>query len=180
MARLDWNISDKHRLMLRYNHIHTDNDNNVKGGSLGLGHPVSIYSQSFSGSTWKQIDNVYSLTAELNSRLNASMTNKLTAGFTFNDANNRESDADFPTIDIMKPDDAGTLRPFMNAGYDQHSWNNGINEKSWNITDNFTWSLDDHFLSFGAAFESVVASNCYMRYGAGYYRYASYDDFVNK
>ena len=180
MARLDWNISDKHRLMLRYNHIHTDNDNNVKGGSLGLGHPVSIYSQSFSGSTWKQIDNVYSLTAELNSRLNASMTNKLTAGFTFNDANNRECDADFPTIDIMKPDDAGTLRPFMNAGYDQHSWNNGINEKSWNITDNFTWSLDDHFLSFGAAFESVVASNCYMRYGAGYYRYASYDDFVNK
>ena len=38
----------------------------------------------------------------------------------------------------------------------------------------------NHNLTLGASFESQNVSNCYMRYGAGYYRYNSYEDFVNK
>ena len=180
LARLDWNISDRHHAMLRYNYTGMKTDNNVSGGALGLGAPVSNLSQSFRGSTWVRKDNVHSLTAEVNSRFSSTINNVLRAGFTFNDANNRESDAAFPTIDILKPDAAGVNRPFMNAGYEQHAYLNGINEKSWNIVDNLTMSLGNHFVTLGAAFESTTASNCYMRYGAGYYRYNSYDDFLQK
>lgn len=181
LSRIDWNIDDRHHLMVRYNQVNTKKDNNVVGASLGLGqHPTSIYSQTFRNSTWKSIDNVYSLSAELNSNLGKGMSNVLRASFTFNDANNRECNGDFPTVDILKEDDGGTPRAWMNAGYDQHAWRNGIKEKSWNVTDHFTLSLHRHQLSMGAAFESTTASNCYMRYGAGYYRYASYEDFVNK
>ena len=180
LTRIDWNISERHHLMLRYNFTGMETDNNVSGGALGLGAPVSNLSQSFRGSTWQRKDNVHSLTAEINSHFGDNMNNVLRAGFTFNDANNRESDANFPTIDILKPDEAGTNRPFMNAGYEQHAYNNGVKEKSWNVVDNFNISLGKHFLTVGAGFESTTASNCYMRYGAGYYRYKSYDDFVNK
>ena len=182
MTRIDWNINQNHKLMVRYNQVNTSKDNNITSPGLGCNDGrTSIYSQIFRGSTWAQKDNVYSLTAELNSRLGDNMNNKLLASFTFNDANNRECDANFPTIEIMKTYDGdGQLHNYMTAGYDPNAWNNGIKEKSWNVVDNFTMSVDNHFLTFGGAFEAITSDNCYMKYGAGYYRYASYDDFLNK
>lgn len=181
MARVDWNITDNHRLMLRYNYTGQGRDNNLVGSALSIdGGPVGRYSMSFRNSTWQQLDNVSSLTAELNSRFSPVMTNQLLAGFTFNDGNKRECNGDFPTVDIMKADETGTNRAFMNAGYEQHAWNNGIREKVWNITDNLSVHLGNHNLTFGASFEVQNLSNCYMRYGAGYYRYNTYEDFVNK
>lgn len=181
MARVDWNISDHHQLMLRYNYSGQAKDKNLVGAALDIsGLPVSRYSMSFRNSTWKQLDNVSSLTAELNSRFGTRMNNQLLASFTFNDANKRECNGDFPTVDIMKPDESGTNRAFMNAGYDQHAWRNGIQEKVWSVTDNLSIYLGNHNLMVGASFESQNVANCYMRYGAGYYRYNSYEDFVNR
>lgn len=181
MARVDWNISERHRLMLRYNYTGQEKDKNLLGAALNInGGPVSRYSMTFRNSTWKQLDNVSSFTAELNSRFSNNINNQLLASFTFNDGNKRECNGDFPTVDIMKPDEGGTNRAFMNAGYEQHAWRNGIQEKVWSITDNLSVHLGNHNLMLGASFESQKVSNCYMRYGAGYYRYKSYDDFVNK
>ena len=181
MARLDWNITDNHRFMLRYNYTGQKKDNNLVGAALNIsGAPVSRYSMSFRNSTWKQLDNVSSLTAELNSRFSSTVNNQLLASFTFNDGNKRECNGDFPTVDIMKPDETGTNRAFMNAGYEQHAWKNGITERVWSITDNLSIHVGNHNMTLGASFESQNVSNCYMRYGAGYYRYNSYEDFVNK
>lgn len=181
VARLDWNIADHHKLMLRYNLTSQEQQNNVVGPALGInGAPVSIYSMTFRNSTWKQTNSVNSLTAELNSRFGAMVSNKLLVSYTFNDGNKRECNGDFPTVDIMKPDATGTNRAFMNAGYDQHAWRNGITEKVWAVTDNVSVLAGSHSLTAGISFESQNVSNCYMRYGAGYYRYASYDDFLNK
>lgn len=181
LARIDWNINNRHKLMLRYNYVYSEKDNNVVGTALGIsGSPTSIYSMTFRNSTWKQINSINSLTAEINSRLSNNMNNSFLASFTFNDGNKRKCNGDFPTVDIMKPDDGGTNRAFMNAGYDQHAWHNGITEKVWSVTDNFFYNAGNHHLTAGISFESIHASNCYMRYGAGYYRYKSYDDFVNQ
>ncbi len=183
LARVDWNINKRHKLMLRYNYVSNEKDNNVVGAALDdrdIGNPVSAYSMTFRNSTWKQINRVNSLTAELNSRLSNQLSNTLLASFTFNDGNKRECNGEFPTIDIMKQDDSGTNRAYMNTGYDQHAWHNGITEKVWNVTDNLSWSLGNHQLAAGISFESQNVSNCYMRYGAGYYRYNTYDDFLNK
>ena len=181
IARIDWNISEKHKMMLRYNYTSQQQDNNLVGNALGInGGPVSIYSMTFRNSTWKQFNNVSSLTAELNSRIGASMNNKLLVSYTFNDGNKRECNGDFPTVDIMKPDASGINRSFMNAGYEQHAWRNGIQEKVWSITDNIALQFGNHYVTAGVSFESQNVSNTYMRYGAGYYRYASYEDFINK
>lgn len=183
VARLDWNITDKHRLMLRYNYTGQKRDNNVVGGALYLPDPpVGRYSMTFRNSTWKQIDDINSFTAELNSHFSSNITNQFLVSYTHSNANKRECNGDFPTVDIMTPDelDSKVDRPFMNAGYDQHAWKNAIEEKSWSFTNNLSVNLGNHNLMFGASFESQKVSNCYMRYGAGYYRYKNYDDFLNK
>ena len=178
-ARLDWNINADHKLMLRYNMTSSSADNNVSGASLnGRAQPVSLYSMAFRGSTWRQIDKVHTLVAELNSTLGERMHNQLTASFTFSDINNRKCDADFPAIDIYKEYD-GRDMPYMYAGYDQYAWNNGIKDRTWNIADDFSFTWAHHQLTAGMAFSVTNASNCFMRYGAGYYRYASLEDFEN-
>lgn len=181
MARLDWNINDDHKFMMRYNYVSNRQDQNVVGAALGIsGGPVSQYSMSFRNSAWQQMNKVNSLTAELNSRLGENFNNQLLVSFTFNDGNKRKCNGEFPTIDIMKMDESGVNRAFMNAGYDQHAWHNGISEKVWAITDNVSFRSGNHDLTAGISFESQKASNCYMRYGAGYYRYKDYEDFVNR
>ena len=181
LTRLDWNINDYHKLMLRYNYTTNKKDNNVIGPALGItGGPVSRYSMSFRNSMWQDVNNVHSLTGELHSHLKKNINNQLLISFTFNDGNNRECNGDFPTIDIMKPDESGSDYAFMNAGYDQHAWNNGITEKVWAITDNLSIQTGKHFITTGISFESQNLKNCYLRYGAGYYRYKNYEDFVNK
>lgn len=181
MARLDWNITARHRLMLRYNHTSNKTDNNVVGAAFNMnGNPVSKYSMSFRGSCWNSTNSINSWTAELNSSIGSFGSNQLIASYTANDANKRKGIGPvFPTIDILAPDETGKLYAYMNAGYDQHAWNNGIEEKSWSITDNFTLPLGSHKLVAGISYESTQANNCYMRYGAGYYRYNSFDDFMN-
>ena len=181
MARLDWNISDRHRLMFRYNYTSNKTDNNVVGAAFNMnGGPVSKYSMSFRGSCWTSTNSINSYTAELNSRIGCFGSNQLIASYTLNDANKRKGIGPvFPTIDILAPDETGKLYAYMNAGYDQHAWNNGIDEKSWSVTNNFTLPLGNHKLMAGFSYESTIAGNCYMRYGAGYYRYNSFDDFMN-
>lgn len=181
MGRMDWNISDAHKLMVRYNYTSQQKMNNVVGPSLEIsGGPVSIYSMSFRNSTWKQTDKVSSLTAELNSSLGYRVSNKLSVSYTFNNANKRKCEGDFPTVDILKPDDAGIPKAFMNAGYDQHAWGNGITEKVWSVNDNVSFGIGRHNIMIGGGFEAIQVSNCYMQFGAGYYRYASYEDFVQR
>lgn len=181
MARLDWNITGRHRLMFRYNHTSNKADNNVVGAAFNInGMPVSKYSMAFRGSCWRATNSINSWTAELNSRIGNFCSNQLIASYTANNANKREPiGSTFPTIDILAPDETGKMFAYMNAGNDQHAWNNGIEESSWSITDNITLPLGSHKLMMGFSYESTEASNCYMRYGAGYYRYNSLEDFKN-
>ena len=181
LMRADWNINDHQKFMIRYNYTTQKKDINLVGAALGIkGTPVSRYSMSFRNSMWQDMNDVHSLTAELFSYLSKNITNQILVSFTFNNGNNRKCKGDFPTIDIMKPDDSGTNRAFMNAGYEQHAWNNGITERVWAITDNLSFQMGRHNFTTGMSFESQNLSNCYLRYGAGYYRYASYEDFINK
>ena len=182
LGRIDWNISSRHHLMVRYNQTNVKADQMMTNPKMGEGDSrIGIYSMAFNGSNYHVKNNVYSLTAELNSNLSDNIHNKFIGSFTFTDANNRECDADFPNIEIMKTYDGDNKNHvYMSAGYDPNAWNNGIKEKTWNVTDNMMVSLGRHYLTLGASFESINTYNNYMKYGAGYYRYASFEDFVNK
>ena len=89
----------------------------------------------------------------------------------------------FPFIDIMygvNADGSQILEPYMSAGYELFTWNNGVNNNTLTITDNVTYNLDNHKVTGGISYEHQMANNSYMRNGTGYYRYASLDDFLQQ
>ena len=71
------------------------------------------------------------------------------------------------------------MEPYMSAGYELFTYNNGVKNKITSIIDNFTYFAGDHKITAGISFEHQLASNAYMRNGTGYYRYSSLDDFLN-
>lgn len=187
LVRLDWNINNNHKLMFRYNYtqdkLYTPVYSNGRGGEVAMnGARISQYSMSFRNSGYTVDNNLFSLTGELNSILGKNMYNKVSVSYTSSENNRRKAigGGPFPTIDIMKPDNMGTLYTFMNAGYDQYAWNNGILDKTLSLTNNFSYSIGKHSLTAGVSYDLIRVSNSYMRSGLGYYRYDSYEDFLNE
>lgn len=64
-------------------------------------------------------------------------------------------------------------------GTEIFSFNNGVLNNTFNITDNVTIGLGQHTLTAGLSYENQHFSNGYMREGTTYYAYNSVDDFIN-
>jgi outer membrane receptor protein involved in Fe transport len=189
LARIDWNINNTNKLNLRYNHTQNDDWIPTNGNSSDTGlrltglDRISQYSMAFMNSTYSQRNVVNSFTAELNSRLTNEMSNQLLVTYTdINDTRGSKSDP-FPFIDIMYGKNANgnqILEPYMSAGYELFTWNNGVKNKVISVADNYTYYLGNQKLTAGLSYEYQTASNAYMRNGTGYYRYASFEDFKNQ
>ena len=189
LTRLDWNINDKNKLSLRYNYTKNQVWNQTNGNSTDAGlrnstmNRISQYSMVFANSLYSMDNIVNSVAAELNTRFNNKMSNQFLATYTkIDDVRGSNSDK-FPFIDILAGYNATTgyptIEPYMSAGYELFTWNNGVHNKVYSVIDNFTLYLDKHKLTAGLSYEYQMANNAYMRNGTGYYRYASVDDFIN-
>ncbi len=189
LARIDWNINDANKLSVRYNYTKNQGWNPTNGNSTDAGFRnrnmdrISQYSMAFSNSIYSMDNIVNSFSVDLNSRISDKISNQfLTTYSKINDIRGSTSDK-FPFIDIMNgvnTDGSQILEPYMSAGYELFTWNNGVNNNIFNIIDNITFSLNNHKVTAGLSFEHQMANNSYMRNGTGYYRYASIDDFLNQ
>jgi hypothetical protein len=189
LARIDWNINDNNKLSVRYNYTKNQAWNPTNGNSTDAGfrnrsmNRISQYSMAFSNSLYSMDNIVNSVSVDLNSKISENISNQfLTTYSKINDIRGSTSDK-FPFIDIMygvNPDGSQILEPYMSAGYELFTWNNGVNNNIFNIIDNLTFSLSNHKITAGLSFEHQMANNSYMRNGTGYYRYASIDDFLNQ
>ena len=190
LGRIDWNINDKHKLAVRYNYTKNTawnapngNSGDFKGGGrLNGTYRVGPMSMAFANSMYSMDNKVSSVSADLNSRFSDNISNQLL--FTYTDIQDiRGSNSDvFPFIDIMagkNPDGTQIMEPYMSAGYELFTYNNGVKNKIFNVTDNFTYFIGEHKLTAGLSYEHQLANNSYMREGSGYYRYSSLEDFLN-
>jgi len=180
LARLDWNITDKHRLALRYNYTKNTSWRSPNASSMDAGTRMSEArmsqaSMSYANSMYSMDNLVHSFSFDLNSRLSENISNQFLATFSkLDDIRGTNSDQ-FPFIDILKDDQA-----YLSLGYELFTWNNGVHNNVWNIKDEVTYYLGNHKIVGGIAFEYKMADNSYMRNGTGYYRYRSLDDFLNE
>jgi hypothetical protein len=191
MARIDWNINDANKMSLRYNYTKNMEWRPTNGNSTDAGFRnrsmdrISQYSMAFSNSLYSMDNIVNSISLDLNSRISNKVSNQFLATYSkINDIRGSNSDK-FPFIDIMyglrpEPDGTQIVEPYISAGYELFTWNNGVNNNIMNITDNLTFSLDNHKVTAGFRYEYQMANNSYMRNGTGYYRYASLEDFLNQ
>lgn len=188
LGQIDWNINNNNRFRVTYNHTKNStwfgtNGNSMDGGPRTPFNRISDKGMAFSNSMYSQDNIVNSITGELNSRINNRVSNQLLATYTKIRDGRGSPSSPFPFIDILAGrDDNGKqiLEPYISAGYELFTWNNGVNNNVMTITDNVTFNLDKHLLTAGASYEHQLANNSYMRNGTGYYRYASLDDFLNQ
>lgn len=189
LARIDWNINKANKLSFRYNYTKNQAWNGTNGNSTDAGFRntsmdrISQYSMSFSNSIYSQDNIVNSFSLDLNSRLSDKLSNQFLTTYTKIKDMRGSNSAPFPFIDIMyglTGDGRQILEPYISAGYELFTWNNGVNNNIFNIIDNLTYYLNNHKITAGASFEYQMANNSYMRNGTGYYRYASIDDFLNQ
>ena len=187
LARLDWNISDAHKLSLRYNNTtntqwNAPNGNSCDDSFRNKGYNrASKVSQPFSYNMYSQQNDVWSIAAELNSRFSNTVSNRFLATYTnINDQRGSKS-SPFPHIDIMTDWDLseGNFIPYTSLGYELFTYNNGVKNTVMNVQDNLTFYLGSHTITAGATYEHQMAHNSYMRNGTGYYRFASAEDFLN-
>ncbi len=180
LARLDWNISNQHRLALRYNYTKnlswiSPNATSMDGGTRMTEARMSKASMAFANSMYSMDNIVHSFSFDLNSRLSDNLSNQFLATYSKLDDIRGSNSEQFPFIDILKDGQA-----YMSLGYELFTWNNGVHNNVLNIKDELTYYLGNHKVVGGIAYEYKMADNAYMRNGTGYYRYKSLDDFLNE
>lgn len=181
LARLDWNITDKHHLAVRYNYTLNQNwiatnASSMDGGTRSPYSRFSQHSMAFANSMYSQDNLVHSVSLDLNSRLTENLSNQFLATFSKLDDMRGTNSKEFPFIDIQ--DGTGTNSQYMSLGYELFTWNNGVHNNVINIKDDITYYAGNHKITAGLNYEYQMADNSYMRNGTGYYRYASVDDFI--
>ena len=171
LARIDWNLTNRHPLALRYNYTHntswfSPNATSRYGGTRMAGSRMSQYSMSFANSMYSKDNLVHSFSLDLNSRLTDNLSNQLLATYSKLDDLRGSTSSEFPFIDITRGGDN-----YMALGYELFTWNNAVHNTVWNIKDDLTYYLGKHKIMGGISFEHQMADNQYMRNGTGYYRY---------
>ena len=187
LARLDWNITDNHSLNFRYNYTKNTAWNPTNGNSTDAGYRnrtmnrISEYGMAYANSIYSMDNIVSTFSGELNSRFTNSLSNQLIATYSQIKDMRGSTSAPFPFIDILPGRQAnGTpiIEPYISAGYELFTWNNGVNNNTFTITDNLTYYGGNHKVTAGLSYEYQMADNAYLRNGTGYYRYASVDEFL--
>lgn len=180
VTRLDWNITSKHRLTLRYNQSETDDDDRVNASSG----PNPRFSNSrrgsasgglaFSGSNFKNNTKVKSFVTELNSNITGKITNQLIGSYTHvQPIRIANSNASF--VDIMNGSNL-----YTSFGTDLFSYDNRIDDRAYNIANNATINLGKHTVTAGISYDYMKFENYFSDYGGpSYYRYASLQDFLD-
>ena len=175
LARLDWNITDKHHLALRYNYTKnrnwsSPNASSMDGGARMADARMSKSSMSFANSMYAMDNVVHSFTFDLNSRFTDKLSNQLLFTYSKLDDIRDSESAAFPHIDITKDGNN-----YMALGYELFTWNNAVHNTIWNIKDDVTYYMETHKFTAGINFEHQMADNMYMRNGTGYYRFNATD-----
>jgi hypothetical protein len=165
-VRLDYNISDKHRLTLRHNYVTGTQINNASAARNTVFPFADVY--------YQMNNKTNSTVLQLNSTLGKDLFNELTLNYT-TIRDNRTTEKDpFPMVNVLV---AGGYR--LIAGTEQYSGANGLNQDIVEITDNLTWYKGKHTFTIGTHNEFFNFANLFIPNYYGYWEFASLNDFEN-
>ena len=169
MARLDWNISNKTKLTLRYQHNRGDKDNSSSGA----------YSFYFTNSGHKISNRTNSFVAELTSHLSDQFYNELRVSGNFV-RDHRDVPYQGPTLYITngEKDYDVTTNSFtqsgtnsVNIGTGYQAGINFVDQDIWTIEDNLSIYKGNHTITLGTHNEFYNMKNGFFTYANGQWNY---------
>ena len=167
LLKLDWNLSQNHNLMFRYNRLEADRDLPP--------HPFAIaYNNTGRGPNDQSLpaqNSGYQINNELNSYAfewnaragNGKWANRLFASYNRHRDFRNALSTPFPTIDIGE----GGIT-YTTVGHEPFSIENNLDTDVWQLTNDFTYFAGRHSVTLGANYESFGFFNSFnlFRYGA--------------
>jgi hypothetical protein len=162
--RLDYNISEKHRLTLRHNYVSGSSDRVPSKASSTVFPFADVY--------YELNNKTNSTVAQLNSTLGNNLFNELTVNYTTIRDNRVTGDTLFPQVNVTV---GGSYK--LTAGTEQYSGANGLDQDIIELTDNLTWYKGKHTFTIGTHNEFFNFANLYIRNYYGYWEFSSLDNF---
>ncbi|RQO74908.1 hypothetical protein DBR43_05885 [Pedobacter sp. KBW06] len=166
LARLDWNISDKHQLTLRHNYIDAYDDNISRSGtSFRFGNNAFKFSNT---------QNVSVL--ELRSRFNQNLSNNLIIGYSRIRDKRDPAGTFFPHIQINNMN--GIPGQSVNFGTERSSGANELDQDIFEFTNNLKLFAGKHTFTLGTHNEFFKFRNLFINNVGGYWQYNNLDDYL--
>lgn len=176
-GRLDFNISNAHKLNIKYNLLKSYADQTPStSGAIAGGRNPSNTNLPFQASLYRIFNDLNSFIGELNSVFSNTLSNNLTIGYT-SLRDHRESpvgSTPFPTVDIANA--AGTS--MTSFGYEPFSANNILNSDIFQVSNNVSLYMKKQVITVGAAFEANKFSNGFAPNYYGGYQFRNLNDFI--
>jgi hypothetical protein len=187
LGKIDWNISNGHKLTFKYNELVSENDVQLNALSVPGSVPSSIITSvarfglrafSFENSNYAFRDVVRSGSLELNSNFSGKFANQFIATLTKIKSTRTSPSAPFPFIDILNGGSSTPNNNYMSAGYEPFSYNNDVINDVYTVTNNFSYFAGKHTLTAGASYEYQRVGNMFMSPSQSYYVFGSLNDFI--
>jgi hypothetical protein len=174
LAKVDFNVSDRNKLSLRYNQLDSNTDVLLSNSSsLGFGtRRTNTNGLNFQNSNYKILENIRSVVGEWNSMIGQNKANNLIIGYSYSDESRESVGSFFPMVDIL---DAGTV--YTTFGAEPFTPNNELRYKSLQFQNNFSIFGERHTLTFGATAERYESENVFFPGSQSVYTYNSLADF---
>lgn len=174
LAKLDWNVSERHKLSVRYSQLDSDTDVLASNStSLGFGNRrSSTDALNFQNNNYKIKENIRSVVGEWNATVGSNMSNNLIVGYSHSDEGRGYVSTMFPAVDILK--DGLTYTSF---GFEAFTPNNELVYRSIQAQNNFNIYTEKHDLTFGVAAEWYKSDNVFYSGSQSVYVYNSLQDF---
>ena len=161
LARIDWNINDANKLMLRYQFAHAFSDCYASG----------FTSYYFNNSSYKMVDYTNTIVAELNSRISDNVQNMFRASAVFV---RDHRDVAYKAANMYINDNV-----YYNIGTEYSSGANSMDSNAFTITDNVSWYVGNHELTFGTHNEIYSFNNLFLQAAYGEYVFKNLQDFFS-
>ncbi|HAH25542.1 MAG TPA: TonB-dependent receptor [Prolixibacteraceae bacterium] len=179
-AKLDWNINSKNTFTIKYNYLKSSSDqfasNSRPGSGQTTGGQPGTYSMPFYGSGYVINNNFNIFIAELNTRFNNKLSNKLQVGYTaLRDFRApHSSSSTMPLVDILNNNNIYTT-----FGYEMYTYNNKLNTDVYQLNDILTYYVGAHEITVGTQNSIKKYQNAFAPGYQGVYQFNSLTDFYN-
>ncbi|NNE02732.1 MAG: TonB-dependent receptor, partial [Eudoraea sp.] len=155
-AKIDWNISQDHKLSIRHGYVKGDNLEARNSGNRNIG---------FINGSEAFVTTTNSTALELSSRFGNKFANNLVIGYTTVRDDRDPAGDPFPTVDIQ--DGGGTI----SFGAEPFSTANLLDQDVFTITNNFDIYAGRHTVTLGANFEFASTKNLFFAFNYGDYTF---------